>query len=52
MQQTLVERGLCPRQPTAKENLLVFARYYCCERTEQVAVPGGVGDLSLHQISA
>ena len=36
MHQTLVERGLCLRQPTTKGNLLVFPSYYRRERPEQV----------------
>jgi len=40
MHQTLVERGLCLRQPTAKGNLLVFPSYYRRERPEQVGHPG------------
>lgn len=39
MHQTLVERGLCLRQPTAKGNLLVFPSYYRRERPEQVTFP-------------
>ena len=39
MHQTLVERGLCLRQPTAKGNLLVFPSYYRRERPEQVKFP-------------
>ena len=39
MHQTLVERGLCLRQPTAKGNLLIFPSYYRRERPEQVNFP-------------
>ena len=39
MHQTLVERGLCLRQPTDKGNLLVFPGYYRRERPEQVGHP-------------
>lgn len=39
MHQTLVERGLCLRQPTPKGNLLVFPSYYRRERPEQVGHP-------------
>jgi hypothetical protein len=39
MHQTLVERGLCLRQPTAKGTLLVFPSYYRRERPEQVEFP-------------
>ena len=39
MHQTLVERGLCLRQPTAKGNLLVFPSYYRRERPEPVGYP-------------
>jgi small GTP-binding protein len=39
MHQTLVERGLCLRQPTDKGNLLVFPSYYRRERPEQVKSP-------------
>jgi small GTP-binding protein len=39
MQQTLVERGLCLRQPTEKGTLLVFPSYYRRERTEMVKFP-------------
>jgi hypothetical protein len=39
MHQTLVERGLCLRQPTASGNLLVFPSYYRRERSEQVSFP-------------
>ena len=39
MHQTLVERGLCLRQPTEKGNLLVFPSYYRRERPEQVGHP-------------
>ena len=39
MHQTLVERGLCLRQPTDKGNLLVFPSYYRRERPEQVKFP-------------
>jgi hypothetical protein len=39
MHQTLVERGLCLRQPTDKGNLLVFPSYYRRERPEQVGHP-------------
>lgn len=39
MHQTLVERGLCLRQPTEKGNLLVFPSYYRRERPEQVTFP-------------
>jgi small GTP-binding protein len=39
MHQTLVERGLCLRQPTPKGNLLVFPSYYRRERPEQVKSP-------------
>ena len=48
MHQTLVERGLCLRQPTAKGNLLVFPSYYRRERPEQVGHPGSAGELPLH----
>ena len=36
MHQTLVERGLCLRQPTDKGNLLVFPSYYRRERPDMV----------------
>ena len=39
MHQTLVERGLCFRQPTGKGNLLVFPSYYRRERPEIVGHP-------------
>ena len=39
MHQTLVERGLCLRQPTDKGNLLVFPSYYRRERPEHVKYP-------------
>ena len=39
MHQTLVERGLCLRQPTDKGNLLVFPSYYRRERPELVTFP-------------
>jgi hypothetical protein len=39
MHQTLVERGLCLRQPTDKGNLLVFPSYYRRERPVQVGHP-------------
>ncbi len=39
MHQTLVERGLCLRQPTAKGTLLVFPSYYRRERKELVGAP-------------
>jgi small GTP-binding protein len=39
MHQTLVERGLCLRQPAANGNLLVFPSYYRRERPEQVKFP-------------
>jgi len=39
MHQTLVERGLCLRQPTTQGNLLVFPSYYRRERPEQVKSP-------------
>jgi len=39
MHQTLVERGLCLRQPTEKGNLLIFPSYYRRERPEQVGHP-------------
>jgi len=39
MHQTLVERGLCLRQPTAKGNLLVFPSYYREERPDIVQYP-------------
>jgi small GTP-binding protein len=39
MHQTLVERGLCLRQPTEKGNLLIFPSYYRRERPEQVSAP-------------
>jgi small GTP-binding protein len=39
MHQTLVERGLCLRQPTAKGNLLVFPSYYRKERPDIVQYP-------------
>jgi WD40 repeat protein len=44
MHQTLVERGLCLRQPTAKGNLLVFPSYYRRERPEQVKSPAVLVD--------
>jgi len=39
MHQTLVERGLCLRQPTSKGNLLVFPSYYRRERPDIVKHP-------------
>jgi len=39
MHQTLVERGLCLRQPTDQGNLLIFPSYYRRERPEQVRFP-------------
>jgi hypothetical protein len=39
MHQTLVERGLCLRQPTEQGNLLVFPSYYRRERPEQPGHP-------------
>ncbi len=39
MHQTLVECGLCLRQPTDKGNLLVFPSFYRRERPEQVGHP-------------
>lgn len=39
MHQTLVERGLCLRQPTDKGNLLVFPSYYRRERPDAVEFP-------------
>lgn len=39
MHQTLVERGLCLRQPTPKGNLLVFPSYYRKERPDIVQYP-------------
>ena len=39
MHQTLVERGLCLRQPTDKGNLLVFPSYYRRERPDIVKYP-------------
>jgi small GTP-binding protein len=39
MHQTLVERGLCLRQPTDKGNLLVFPTYYRRERPDIVKFP-------------
>ncbi|MEI7725119.1 MAG: DUF4365 domain-containing protein [Bacteroidota bacterium] len=39
MHQTLVEKGLCLRQPTAKGNLLIFPCYYRLERPEQPIFP-------------
>ena len=39
MHQTLVERGLCLRQPTNQGNLLIFPSYYRSEREEQVRAP-------------
>ncbi len=39
MHQTLVERGLCLRQPTDSGNLLIFPSYYRRERPEQVQFP-------------
>jgi len=39
MHQTLVERGLCLRQPTEKGNLLVFPSYYRRERPDIVEFP-------------
>jgi len=39
MHQTLVERGLCLRQPSDKGNLLIFPSYYRRERPEQVGHP-------------
>jgi hypothetical protein len=39
MHQTLVERGLCLRQPSGKGNLLIFPSYYRRERPDQVKFP-------------
>jgi small GTP-binding protein len=39
MHQTLVERGICLRQPTDKGNLLIFPSYYRRERPDQVGHP-------------
>jgi small GTP-binding protein len=39
MHQTLVERGLCLRQPTARGNLLIFPSFYRGERPEQIGHP-------------
>jgi len=39
MHRTLVERGLCLRQPTDKGNLLVFPSYYRRERPDIVKYP-------------
>ncbi len=39
MHQTLVERGLCLRQPTDKGNLLLFPSYYRRERPDLVEFP-------------
>jgi hypothetical protein len=39
MHQTLVERGLCLRQPTTQGNLLVFPSYYRKERPDIVQYP-------------
>lgn len=39
MHQTLVERGLCLRQPTRQGNLLVFPSYYRKERPDIVQYP-------------
>ncbi len=39
MHQTLVERGLCLRQPTAKGTLLVFPSYYRRERPDMLKYP-------------
>jgi small GTP-binding protein len=39
MHQTLVERGLCLRQPTGKGNLLIFPSYYRRERQPLVETP-------------
>lgn len=39
MHQTLVERGLCLRQPTTQGNLLVFPSYYRKERPDLVQHP-------------
>ncbi len=39
MHQTLVEHGLCLRQPTPKGNLLVFPSYYRRERPDIVKFP-------------
>jgi len=39
MHQTLVERGLCFRQPTDKGNLLVFPSYYRRDRPDIVKYP-------------
>lgn len=44
MHQTLVERGLCLRQPTPKGNLLVFPSYYRRERQEQPKFPAVLVD--------
>jgi small GTP-binding protein len=39
MHQTLVERGLCLRQPTDQGNLLIFPAYYRRDRPERVVAP-------------
>ncbi len=39
MHQTLVERGLCLRQPTDRGNLLIFPSYYRREREPQANSP-------------
>ncbi|TMQ19635.1 MAG: DUF4365 domain-containing protein, partial [Deltaproteobacteria bacterium] len=39
MHQTVVERGLCLRQPTARGNLLIFPSYYRRERSDAVRSP-------------
>ena len=39
MHQTLIERGLCLREPTAKGTLLVLPNYYRRERADQVRFP-------------
>ena len=44
MHQTLLERGLCLRQPTPKGNLLVFPSYYRRERQEQPKFPAVLVD--------
>jgi len=44
MHQTLVERGLCLRQPTTQGNLHVFPSYYRRERQEQPKFPAVLVD--------
>ena len=46
MHQTLVERGLCMRQPTGKGNLLVFPSYYRRGKAGTGGASGGTGELS------